>query len=271
MSSEASRTTDAEFDPVYFSRLAAASDHWWVQGMHAVGQAMLGRRAGDADVLDLGCGTGSAFGWLAAVRGSGALHACDVASAAVRVARGKAVATSVLQAAMQSLPYRDSSFDVVVNADVLQHLTADDAVAALREVRRVMRPGASLLLRVNGDSFRHGVAQRENWRLYNPGLLRSELAEAGLEVTRISFANSLPSLAAAVAGLLRRPRSGHDDHHEGREEELTTAIGIPVATGGWRSVVGRAWLRGEAWWVSSGRRRLPFGHAVVAVASRPPD
>jgi len=51
MSSEASPTTDEEFDPVYFSRLAAASDHWWVQGMHEVGRAMLDRRTGDADVL----------------------------------------------------------------------------------------------------------------------------------------------------------------------------------------------------------------------------
>src|SRR4029079_14405014 len=70
---------DDEFDSAYFSRLSGASTHWWVQGMHQVGRALLDREGGDADVLDLGCGTGAALDWLGLVRGQGSLHACDIA------------------------------------------------------------------------------------------------------------------------------------------------------------------------------------------------
>jgi SAM-dependent methyltransferase len=246
--------------------------------MHEVGQAILGPVRADLDVLDLGCGTGAAFGWLSEAKGAGALHACDIASTAVRVAQRTGRATTVLQASMEGLPYRDESFDLVVNADVLQHLTTESAGAALREVRRVLRPGARLLMRVNGDSFRRGVRQRDNWRLYNPTLLRTQLEDAGLAVERVSYANSLPSLAAALSSVTvgRRHRHGVDAHdHEhpagagDHPREEGHAATIPGATGGWRGAVGRTWLRNEARWLRGEGRKLPFGHAVVAMARRP--
>ena len=274
-------SADAEFDERYFGQLREASDHWWVRGMQEVGRALLGPVNGDLDVLDLGCGTGTAFGWLDEVRGSGELHACDIASAAVRVARDTGLATSVVQASMDGLPHRDQSFDLVVNADVLQHLAVDAAAAALIETRRVLRPGGRLLLRTNGDSFRKAVAQRDTWRLYNPSLLRADLEAAGFEVERISFANSLPSIVGALSGIARRRGAAHHhdhdhdhdhddhDHDDHAREESNDAIAIPTAAGGWRSAIGRMWLRSEARWLGGTRRQLPFGHAVVALARRP--
>jgi len=41
------------------------------------------------------------------------------------------------------LPFAESSFDAVFIRDVLQHIEADDVV--VREIRRVLRPGGSLL------------------------------------------------------------------------------------------------------------------------------
>jgi ubiquinone/menaquinone biosynthesis C-methylase UbiE len=276
VSPEGGVSADAEFDERYFGQLRGASDHWWVRGMQDVGRSLLGPLSGDLDVLDLGCGTGTAFSWLDEVRGSGGLHACDIASAAVRVARDTGLATSVVQASMDGLPYRDQSFDLVVNADVLQHLVVDAAASALIETRRVLRPGGRLLLRTNGDSFRKAVEQRESWRLYNPSLLRADLEAAGFEVERISFANSLPSIVGALSGLAKRRREPHHhdhDHehadHEHAREESHAAIAIPTAAGGWRSAIGRMWLRSEARWLGGTRRHLPFGHAVVALARRP--
>ena len=42
----------------------------------------------------------------------------------------------------EGLPFEDASFDGVILKDVLEHL--DDAVAAVREVRRVLRPGGQV-------------------------------------------------------------------------------------------------------------------------------
>jgi len=49
---------------------------------------------------------------------------------------------------MRALPFADGSFDVVLAADnALPHLlTSDDVLAALREMRRVLRPGGRLII-----------------------------------------------------------------------------------------------------------------------------
>ena len=45
----------------------------------------------------------------------------------------------------QTLPYPDSSFDVVVFSEVIEHLTASP-LHALREMARVLRPGGRLIV-----------------------------------------------------------------------------------------------------------------------------
>jgi SAM-dependent methyltransferase len=52
----------------------------------------------------------------------------------------------MVRADARSLPFPDHSVDAVVMLDVLEHL--DDPVAVLVEVRRVLRPGASVVVSV---------------------------------------------------------------------------------------------------------------------------
>lgn len=282
MTDRAAPEADEEFDAEYFRRMEAAADHWWVRGMREVAEAVLPDLGTSLDVLDLGCGAGASFRWLDGLRGAGALHGTDIASAAVRAAAAKRVATSVVQASMDALPYAAESFDLVVNADVMQHLTEDDVSRAVAEARRVLRPGGCLLVRVNGDSFRSHVVEEENWRLYNPTRLRRELEGAGLSVVRATYANSLPGLVAGLRSAARRvmaPLRGrgshehtHDHGHEhGHHGGGQQTIGIPdaAATGAVRQVVGRWWLRAEARWLRRESASLSFGHTVVAVARRP--
>ena len=47
---------------------------------------------------------------------------------------------------MQDLPYDDEAFDVVVHSDTLEHVA--DPIAALRECRRVLRPGGAVVFTV---------------------------------------------------------------------------------------------------------------------------
>ena len=50
-------------------------------------------------------------------------------------------------ATVTSLPFESSSFDGAVAYHVLEHLTADEMVVAVNELRRVLRPGSHLLIR----------------------------------------------------------------------------------------------------------------------------
>lgn len=76
----------------------------------------------------------------------------DLSSGLIARARVEAgrrdVSLPVFVADMRGLPFADASFDVVLAADnALPHLlTSDDMLAALREMRRVLRPGGRLLI-----------------------------------------------------------------------------------------------------------------------------
>nr|WP_155855153.1 methyltransferase domain-containing protein [Actinotalea ferrariae] len=101
-------------------------------------------------LLDVGCGPGSITVDLARAVSPGEVVAVDAAPAAVELAREAALEADVPNLTVQvadvhALPFPAASFDVVHAHQVLQHLT--DPVAALREMRRVTRPGGVLALR----------------------------------------------------------------------------------------------------------------------------
>jgi SAM-dependent methyltransferase len=67
-------------------------------------------------------------------------------AAARRVAGELGSASEFVVADARRLPFPDESFDVVFSYSVLQHLRKEDVLAALREVRRVLKPGGRALI-----------------------------------------------------------------------------------------------------------------------------
>lgn len=71
--------------------------------------------------------------------------ASDVSPEVVR--RAGAVRATGLAADVRALPYRDSAFDGVLSTSTLDHFAdPDDLVRSLRELRRVLREGGTLVL-----------------------------------------------------------------------------------------------------------------------------
>jgi SAM-dependent methyltransferase len=99
-----------------------------------------------ARVLDAGCGTGEALGWLAAdAGGAGMVVGVDLARAHTTAARAVAPAdASVIQANLLQLPFVPHSFDLVWSVNTLNHL--HDPVAALRHLAALLRPGGRIAL-----------------------------------------------------------------------------------------------------------------------------
>jgi ubiquinone/menaquinone biosynthesis C-methylase UbiE len=101
-------------------------------------------------LLDVGCGPGTVTVDLARILAGGSVIGVDAAPEVLGAARDHAAAVgygnvSFREASAYELPFDDGSFDVVYAHQLLQHLS--DPVAALREMRRVTKPGGLVAVR----------------------------------------------------------------------------------------------------------------------------
>ena len=90
-------------------------------------------------VLDVGCGPGALTGELVARVGAANVAAVDPSEPFVAAVRERFPGVDVHVAPAESLPFDDGSFDCVL-AQLVVHFMSD-AVAGVREMARVARPG----------------------------------------------------------------------------------------------------------------------------------
>lgn len=102
-------------------------------------------------VLDVGCGTGDVT--LAAARRTGptgAVYGIDASTEMIENARRKASRlgrkVKFQTEAVEALSFADGSFDVVLSSLMMHHLPGDLKQRALKEIRRVLRPGGRLVI-----------------------------------------------------------------------------------------------------------------------------
>ena len=106
----------------------------------------------DDTCLDVGCGDGRAAGVWVSVRGA-TYVGVDISPEATAQAAAVGLDARVIDDASR-LPFGDGAFDSVVCLEVLEHLF--EPQHALREIRRVLKPGGTLILTVpNVAYWRH--------------------------------------------------------------------------------------------------------------------
>lgn len=112
----------------------------------------IGKRLGSAKglaVLDVACGTGE---WLAFFRKQGATIAgIDLSHKAIDECQKRFPEGEFHCGPAETLPFEDDHFDLVTCMGSLEHFL--DKPRALREMRRVAKPGATLLLLVPNAGF----------------------------------------------------------------------------------------------------------------------
>jgi SAM-dependent methyltransferase len=132
--------------------------------------------------LDFGCGCGRILAWLEPLADRCELHGTDIDEAAIAWCRRHLPFADFVTAGHEPpLPYPDEHFDLVFNHSVLTHLDERHQDLWLAELRRVTRPGGTVILTVHGEApFReneraadaNGPVWRE--RLESDGLLYIE-------------------------------------------------------------------------------------------------
>ncbi len=97
--------------------------------------------AGTHSLLDAGCSWGYATRFFA--------EKCSETSGIeisddVEIARKRYPHIDFHRGGLESTPFADASFDVIVMSDVLEHV--DDEIAALNEMARILRPGGTFIV-----------------------------------------------------------------------------------------------------------------------------
>jgi SAM-dependent methyltransferase len=186
-------------------------NHWEALVLPRIAAALAGI---DGRVLDLGCGVGR-FGrtWAAEPRAA-ELYGMDLVIELLAEARvGYA---GLFEGDVHRLPIVDGAFSAVVIANALHHIA--DPVHALREVRRILRPGGVVIgydprelapielvkrvVRRGNDAF------GEHHRAFTVADYRALFAEAGFEVTRFAAVDPVGPLVATGLDLLGAGRLG---------------------------------------------------------------
>lgn len=233
---------------------AAEERHWWYAGMRAISRALLTRELGcpsSLRILDAGCGTGGNLDWL---REHGRAVGVDLSPLAVTFARQRPV--TVARGDLLRLPFRDNAFDLVTSFDVLYHRWVTDDAAAVRELVRVLRPGALLFIRVPALKWLWGAHDEEvlSRHRYTRGEMSRLLSACGVSDVRSTYCNALLFPVIAVRRALDRWL-----HRQGSDVE---ALPAPLE---WAF---RRALDLEAWWLARGA--LPCGSSVLAWGLKAP-
>lgn len=156
------------------------------------------------DVLDVGTGTGRLLPLLlGGVGREGRVDAIDPSAGMLSVARKRHRAANLQfrLAAAEDLPYKDERFDRVVCYAVFPHF--ENRQAALRELRRVLRPAGLLIIahtkgRSQLNRLHHDAGEPvRNDRLPPAAEVASMLHDAGLEVQDILDQEDFYALVAS--------------------------------------------------------------------------
>ena len=250
------------FEAEYYAQLAEIErTHWWALGLRALATRLLDSTpfvSRQLRTLDAGCGTGLTLTWvrrytdLEPIGLDYSRHALEHCAAGGH--RRLVEATAVM------LPSGDAQFDLVLSADVIQHLPRPGGdVASFAEVARVLRPGGWFLLRTNSRSGQP-VASTADYHRYSCPEVRALLTSAGLEAEVVTYANCLPGLLTTLRR--RLVGAGRDVGDPGLR--IATRTSSPIVAAAMYRV-----MRVEAWWIGTLRWPVPFGHSIVALARKP--
>ncbi|HEY1172961.1 MAG TPA: class I SAM-dependent methyltransferase [Verrucomicrobiae bacterium] len=233
--------------------------HWWFRARRVILQRLLAKEVvwrPRMKVLEIGCGPG--LNLYSLYPKDCELYGMepDADNAGIAGKRGK-VPVSVGTVESIAGELREKRFEVITMFDVLEHIQ-DDA-GALKIVMERLVPGGYLVMTVPAYQWMWGQQDMVNlhFRRYTEGQLVVRLREAGFEIQRATYFNSLLFPPIAAVRLLARLFSSKDKPAKSDFE---------YSTGGLNEVLYHI-FKAEAGWLE--RFAFPCGVSVFAVARRP--
>jgi SAM-dependent methyltransferase len=185
---------------------------WWYRGLHELLVALLSRLPGSAagglEIFDAGCGTGRTAEVLAPF---GRVTGIDYAPEAIDYCRRRGL-TGLEQGDLNTWPFPNGRYDLIVSLDVLSVRGITDDLAVLDRMYRALKPGGRLILNLPAFPaiYRQHDRAVANVRRYRRSMIRPILGRFGFVVDYAGY--RLPMLfviivAQKIGQALMRPAS----------------------------------------------------------------
>lgn len=251
--------------------------HWWYRGMRRNLAALLKRHFDfnahpQPFALDAGCGTGANLQHLLTGFGGKTppfrAAGFDLAGEALEFSRKRGLSGHLTQGSITEIPFASATFDLAISFDVINNLPDDRP--AFAEIGRVLKPGGLFILNLPAYQFlysEHDLAIRCQ-RRYNASMVADRMAQAGLEVTRQTYLNTLLFPPAALVRLVKARKVA-------ARPEMITASSDPapvhsdllpppgIINRGLEAVMGL-----EAGVLARTDLKLPFGLSIMTLARK---
>ncbi|MGK2958305.1 MAG: glycosyltransferase [Acidimicrobiales bacterium] len=248
---------------VQFETMARVEhDHWWFKAKRELVADLvrrtekIGIKLPKGAVLDIGCGTGELLNTLSTL-GFAPIIGTDASPTALNFAgQSSGQSCSLASSVAEYLPFADETFSLVTSLDVVEHL--DDDVAALREYRRVTRPGGLIVIAVPAYHWAwsdHDVFLGHR-RRYTASRLINAAENSGLKIDHVTYYHSW---LVPLAFLMRKTPLGKLQQGNAEEASFVNPTINRLLTS--LTTIERS---------LASRVRIPFGLSVLIVAHRAP-
>lgn len=241
------------------------NSHWWFRWRYDLITKLVSslkqHKADDSfRILDAGCGTGQMTKHLAAI---GDAFGLDSAYEAVSFAQSRGV-DRLVRGSITAPPFADGSFDCVLALDVIEHV--DDDMGILTSLFQVIKPGGHLIITVPAFDALWSEHDEINHhkRRYRAPQLKMLIQEAGFEIERVSYCNTVFYLPVLVTRKAKNAWRAISRRRSDENRPLQSDLGdYPAPINHALYSLMRAETR------IMDRVDMPFGVSILAVAKRP--
>jgi SAM-dependent methyltransferase len=196
---------------VVYQQMAELDDrHWWYRARRRIIADLIRREArppADAQVLEIGCGTGHNLAMLA---GFGHVEGLEL-DAEARAISEKRLGRKVMSSPLPELgEVPDCHYDLIGAFDVIEHI--DDDRAALASIAAKLKPGGSFVMTVPAHQWMWSAHDTVNHhkRRYSKAGLRTLINASPMKLDKVGYFNSL-LFPLAVAERASSKLRGKDD------------------------------------------------------------
>ncbi len=174
----------------YYTMFAVEDSHFWYRGMKQITSTLIKsnfKKNQKYKILDAGCGTGAG---MIALSKFGEVAGVDYSPLAIELCKKRGL-KKVSVASIEKLPFKNSSFDLVISSDVLGQMEVNQDMTAINEFYRVLKPEGILILRTAAFNWLYSYHDRavHTKHRYTDNELKALLKKGKFKIIKTTYAN----------------------------------------------------------------------------------